>query len=69
MYIFRLSFIYFYTSLLKNNMFEEIPLIQDFILDYYKETDNKDMMIKILLDIKSLKDNNLTFDTSHLNIN
>lgn len=60
---------YFYTSLLKNNMFEEIPLIQDFILDYYKETDNKDMMIKILLDIKSLKDNNLTFDTSHLNIN
>ena len=50
-------------------MFEEIPLIQDFILDYYKETDNKDMMIKILLDIKSLKDNNLTFNTSHLNIN
>lgn len=60
---------YFYTSLLKNNMFEEIPLIQDFILDYYKETNNKDMLIKILLDIKSLKDKNLTFDTSYLNSN
>ena len=59
MYIFRLSFI-------QNNVYEDIPLIQNFILDYYTETNNKDMMIKILIDIKSFNDKDLTLKSSTL---
>lgn len=55
----------YYKSLLQNNVYEDIPLIQNFILDYYKEINNKDMMIKILMDIKLFNDKNLVFDTSY----
>jgi len=51
---------------LQNNVYEGIPLIQNFILDYYTETNNKDMMIKILIDIKSFNDKDLTLKSSTL---
>lgn len=56
----------YYQALLKNNIFEDISLVQNFILDYCKETGNKEMMIKILLDMKSLNDNDLTIQCSAL---
>lgn len=49
-----------------HNVYEDIPLIQNFILDYYTETNNKDMMIKILIDIKSFNDKDLTLKSSTL---
>ena len=57
---FEKNIILYYQSLLQNNVYEDIPLIQNFILDYYTETNNKDMMIKILIDIKSFNDKDLT---------
>ncbi len=63
---FETNILAYYQSLLQNNIFEDIPLVQDFILDYYKEINNKEMMIKILLDMKSLSDNNLTIQSSVL---
>lgn len=55
----------YYQSLLQNNLYEDMPLIQNFILDYYKEINNKDMMIKILMDIKSFNDKNLSYESSY----
>ena len=63
---FEKNIILYYQSLLQNNVYEDIPLIQSFILDYYTETNNKDMMIKILIDIKSFNDKNLTLKSSTL---
>ena len=63
---FEKNIILYYQSLLQNNMYEGIPLIQNFILDYYTETNNKDMMIKILIDIKSFNDKDLTLKSSTL---
>lgn len=63
---FETNILAYYQSLLQNNIFEDIPLVQDFILDYYKEIDNSEMMIKILLDMKSLSDNDLTIQSSAL---
>ena len=63
---FEKNIILYYQSLLQNNVYEDIPLIQNFILDYYTETNNKDMMIKILIDIKSFNDKNLTLKSSTL---
>ena len=60
------NIILYYQSLLQNNVYEDIPLIQNFILDYYTETNNKDMMIKILIDIKSFNDKDLTLKSSTL---
>jgi len=59
---FEKNIILYYQSLLH----EDIPLIQNFILDYYTETNNKDMMIKILIDIKSFNDKDLTLKSSTL---
>ena len=64
--IFKKNIILYYQSLLQNNVYEDIPLIQNFILDYYTETNNKDMMIKILIDIKSFNDKDLTLKSSTL---
>ena len=63
---FEKNIILYYQSLLQNNVYEGIPLIQNFILDYYTETNNKDMMIKILIDIKSFNDKDLTLKSSTL---
>lgn len=63
---FEKNIILYYQSLLQNNVYEDIPLIQNFILDYYTETNNKDMMIKILIDIKSFNDKDLTLKSSTL---
>ena len=63
---FEKNIILYYQSLLQNNIYEGIPLIQNFILDYYTETNNKDMMIKILIDIKSFNDKDLTLKSSTL---
>ena len=63
---FEKNIILYYQSLLQNNVYEDIPLIQNFILDYYTETNNKDMMIKILIDIKSFNDKDLTLKSSIL---
>lgn len=63
---FEKNIILYYQSLLQNNVYEDIPLIQNFILDYYTETNNKDMMIKILIDIKSFNDKELTLKSSTL---
>lgn len=63
---FEKNIILYYQSLLQNNVYEDIPLIQNFILDYYTETNNKDMMIKILIDIKSFNDKELTLKSSIL---
>lgn len=63
---FEKNIILYYQSLLQNNVYEDIPLIQNFILDYYTETNNKDMMIKILIDIKSFNDKDLTLKNSTL---
>ena len=63
---FEKNIILYYQSLLQNNVYEDIPLIQSFILDYYTETNNKDMMIKILIDIKSFNDKDLTLKSSTL---
>ena len=63
---FEKNIILYYQSLLQNNVYEDIPLIQSFILDYYTETNNKDMMIKILIDIKSFNDKDLTLKNSTL---
>ena len=63
---FEKNIILYYQSLLQNNVYESIPLIQNFILDYYTETNNKDMMIKILIDIKSFNDKDLTLKSSTL---
>ena len=53
---FEKNIILYYQSLLQNNMYEGIPLIQN----------NKDMMIKILIDIKSFNDKDLTLKSSTL---
>lgn len=63
---FEKNIILYYQSLLQNNVYEDIPLIQNFILDYYTETNNKDMMIKILIDIKLFNDKDLTLKSSTL---
>lgn len=63
---FEKNIILYYQSLLQNNVYEDIPFIQNFILDYYTETNNKDMMIKILIDIKSFNDKDLTLKSSTL---
>ena len=63
---FEKNIILYYQSLLQNNVYEDIPLIQNFILDYFTETNNKDMMIKILIDIKSFNDKDLTLKSSTL---
>ena len=63
---FEKNIILYYQSLLQNNVYEDIPLIQNFILEYYTETNNKDMMIKILIDIKSFNDKDLTLKSSTL---
>ena len=63
---FEKNIILYYQSLLQNNVYEDIPLIQNFIFDYYTETNNKDMMIKILIDIKSFNDKDLTLKSSTL---
>lgn len=63
---FEKNIILYYQSLLQNNVYEDILLIQNFILDYYTETNNKDMMIKILIDIKSFNDKDLTLKSSTL---
>ena len=63
---FEKNIILYYQSLLQNNVYEDIPLIQNFILEYYTETNNKDMMIKILIDIKSFNDKDLTLKNSTL---
>ena len=63
---FEKNIILYYQSLLQNNVYEDIPLIQNFILDYYTETNNKDMVIKILIDIKSFNDKELTLKSSTL---
>lgn len=63
---FEKNIILYYQSLLQNNVYEDIPLIQNFILDYYTETNNKDMMINILKDIKLNNENKLNFKTSLL---
>ena len=63
---FEKNIILYYQLLLQNNVYEDIPLIQNFILDYYTETNNKDMMIKILIDIKLFNDKDLTLKSSTL---
>ena len=57
---FEKNIILYYQSLLQNNVYEDIPLIQNFILDYYTETNN------ILIDIKSFNDKDLTLKSSTL---
>lgn len=56
----------YYKSLLKNSNYEDIPLIQNFILDYYEEAHDKEMMINILKDIKLNNEDKLNFKTSLL---
>ena len=56
----------YYKSLLKNSNYEDIPLIQNFILDYYEKVHDKEMMINILKDIKLNNEDKLNFKTSLL---
>ena len=56
----------YYKSLLQNSNYEDIPLIQNFILDYYEEIHDKEMMINILKDIKLNNEDKLNYKTSLL---